>query len=61
MIGKVTSYLKEVRAELKKVNWPSRADTTKYTIGVILISAALAIFFAGLDYIFSLVLERFIL
>ncbi len=61
MVNRITHYLKEVRAELKKVNWPSREETTKYTLGVILISAALAVFFAGLDYIFSIILERFVL
>jgi preprotein translocase subunit SecE len=59
-MSRITHYLKEVRIELKKVNWPTRSQTTKYTIAVIGMSFAMAIFFGGLDYVFSLVLNNFV-
>lgn len=60
-MAKTIHYLKEVYTELKKVNWPTRAETTKYTIAVIVISLALAVFFGALDYVFGWVLNNFII
>ena len=54
-------YLKEVRSELKKVNWPNRAQTIKYTVAVLVISLALAVFFGALDYGFGWVLNNLII
>jgi len=59
--GKITNFLKEVRLEMKKVNWPTRQETLRYTLIVIGISVATAIFLGGLDYIFTILRERFIL
>jgi len=61
MLSKFTTYLKEVRLELKKVNWPTRSQTTKYTLAVIGISLAFAVFFGAFDYVFSWLLNIFIL
>ncbi|MCX6760852.1 MAG: preprotein translocase subunit SecE [Candidatus Nealsonbacteria bacterium] len=59
--NKITTFLKEVRLEMKKVNWPSREETTKYTLIVIGVSLVVAIYLGGLDYLFSLLLKRFFL
>jgi len=45
---------------MKKVVWPSKKETTNYTLAVIFISLGLAIFFAVLDYFFNLGLEQLI-
>ncbi len=58
---RLTKFLKEVRQELKKVTWPTRQDTIKYTLIVIGVSLVAAAFLGGLDYLFSLGLEKFIL
>ena len=60
-MNKISNYLKEVRLELAKVNWPSRDETIRYTAVVIGVSVALALFLGGLDYVFSWLLNRFIL
>ena len=60
-ISKITTFLKEVRLEMKKVNWPTREETIRYTLIVIGISVAVAIFLGGLDFIFATLLNRFIL
>ena len=44
------TYFKSVRAELKEVVWPTRAQTISYTIIVILLSTAFAIFLGGVDF-----------
>ncbi|MEK7174986.1 MAG: preprotein translocase subunit SecE [Patescibacteria group bacterium] len=60
-MNKLTTYLKEVRVELNKVNWPTREETTRYTVLVIVMSLAVAAFLGGLDYIFSWLLNKFVL
>lgn len=54
-------YLKEVKTEAKKVNWPTRKETMKYTLVVIAIAMAVAIFLGALDFIFTLILKKFFL
>ena len=58
---KLVSFLKEVKLEMKKVNWPTRKETIKYTLIIIAVSIAVAVFLGGLDYIFTTILNRFIL
>lgn len=60
-MSRIVEFIKESRVELKKVTWPSREETTRYTITVIVISAALALFLGGLDYIFQFILNNFLL
>ncbi len=60
-MNKITNFFKEAKAELKKVNWPTKKQTINYTIAVIAISLAMAIFLGGLDYFFSYLLKIFIL
>ncbi len=44
------NYFMQSAAELKKVAWPSRDMTMRYSILVVAVSLILAVFFAGLDY-----------
>ncbi len=53
--------MKEVKVELKKVNWPTRQETTKYTLIVIGVSLIVAIFLGGLDFIFTWLINKFII
>ena len=50
---KIVKFLKEVQAELKKVHWPTRAETIKFTTIVIFITFVVAIYIGSLDYIFA--------
>jgi preprotein translocase subunit SecE len=61
MANKVITFLQEARTELTRVNWPSKAQTINYTILVIAISVAGAIFLGSLDYFFSYLLKTFII
>jgi preprotein translocase subunit SecE len=58
---KISVYLKEVVIEMKKVNWPTRQQTIRYTLIVLGISVAVAIFSGILDFIFTRILNLFIL
>ncbi|MDO5689967.1 MAG: preprotein translocase subunit SecE [Tissierellia bacterium] len=50
-------FLKGVRAEFKKVVWPSKKDTVNYVAVVVLISILVALFVYGLDYVFTSLLN----
>lgn len=45
----LVKYLQEAKEEFKKVTWPSRKDTIKYTVAVAAISVVLAVYFGVLD------------
>lgn len=53
----VIKYLKETRAELKKVNWPSRQEATNLTLIVIAVTTFMALLLGFLDYIFAKLFE----
>lgn len=55
--NKVVNFLKEVQIELKKVVWPTRKETVKFTLIIIGISLSVALFLGILDLIFTKVLE----
>lgn len=57
MLGKLVSYIRESRAEMHKVVWPSKKETKNYTLMVIGVSLGVALFLGILDYIFSQVLQ----
>ena len=59
--NKAITFLKEVRLEMRKVNWPTKQETIKYVIIVIGVSAVLAVFLGVLDFIFVRLLNKFIL
>jgi len=52
MQGFIT-YLKNVRAELKHVVWPTQKQATTHVILIIVICAIGIAFIAGLDYLFT--------
>ena len=54
------AYVRESLEELRKVSWPSRAQTMRYSLLIIAISVAVAIFFGALDWALQLVLEKLV-
>jgi preprotein translocase subunit SecE len=60
-LKKSSSFFKEVKLELKKVNWPTRNETVKYTLIVIGASVAVAAFLGALDFVFQFLLNKFII
>jgi preprotein translocase subunit SecE len=46
-------FLREVRAELRKVAWPSRSEVINYSIIVLFTVVILTAFIAGLDFAFG--------
>jgi len=52
-MNKLTNYLKESVAEMKKVTWPTKKETYNYTLLVIGLSVGVALFLGAWDFIFK--------
>ena len=50
-------YIKETRAELKHVSWPTRRQATVFTVVVIVISLVTAAYLGAFDYVFTALLK----
>lgn len=60
-IKNIPVFLVQTRGELKKVQWPSRDMAIKYTLIVIGASLVVALFLGGLDYLFTYIINNFII
>jgi len=58
--SRIVKYLIESKSELKKVNWPTKKETTKHTLIVIGMSLFVAAFLGLLDFVFAKVLSLFL-
>ncbi len=59
-MNSLITYLKNVQGEMKHVVWPPYMQAIGHTIIIILISAFTAFLIAGLDYVFTGVVNRLI-
>ena len=50
-------FARDVESEAKRITWPSRQETIKSTIAVVVISAIFATFLGAVDYLFSWVIR----
>lgn len=55
--GRLYGYLRASLEEAKKITWPTRKETFRYSLLVIVITLLVAAFFGALDYGFNLALE----
>ncbi len=53
----VIRYLRDTRAELRKVRWPTRQEAWGLTRIVLVVTISMALFLGLLDYLFSLELS----
>lgn len=49
----VVEYLRNTRAEMHKVHWPTRSEAENLTKIVLGVTVAMALFMGALDYLFS--------
>lgn len=61
MLAKLINYIKETKIELKQVKWPTKKQAVNFTILVIFVSLALAIFMGLFDIIFTYLLRKFVI
>ncbi|OGF61568.1 preprotein translocase subunit SecE [Candidatus Giovannonibacteria bacterium RIFCSPHIGHO2_01_FULL_45_33] len=60
MYQKLVNYLKETRVEMRKVNWPTKNETVRFTIVVIAVSLGVSFILGAFDYVFTSILKLFI-
>jgi preprotein translocase subunit SecE len=60
-MSKLIAFLRDVKIELARVSWPTRKQTIQYTLAVIVMSIAVALFLGAWDSLFSLVLNKFLI
>ncbi len=54
-----TEYIKDTRAEMNHVNWPTRQQTVRFTTLVVIVSIAVAALLGVSDFVFSKLLTLF--
>ncbi|MDE1044317.1 MAG: preprotein translocase subunit SecE [Nitrospinaceae bacterium] len=60
MITKAFGFLAEVRAEVKKVTWPTRAEALGGTAVVVVVVLIMALFLGVVDAILSKIVQSLI-
>ncbi len=54
----IFNFLRDVKGEMKHVNWPTRKQTVTYTLLVIVVSIFVAAYVGVFDHIFTLGIEQ---
>lgn len=58
---KIMNFFQEAKAEMLKVNWPTKKQTLNYTGLVVAVSIVVAGFLGGLDSVFGFILRTYII
>ena len=58
--GNITRSIKEIYAELGRVTWPTKEETTRLSIIVVSISIVIGLFLGVIDLAFSKIIAFFI-
>ncbi len=56
-MSKALDFLAEVRVELEKVVWPTRQQTIRLTLTVILVTIIVGFFVGAVDYLLTLLMQ----
>lgn len=57
IIPRIRAYFGEIIAELRKVVWPTREETRRLTVMVIIVAGAVGILLGVMDYAFTRIME----
>ncbi|MEA3344438.1 MAG: preprotein translocase subunit SecE [Patescibacteria group bacterium] len=57
LFKKIINFLKDVKLEMKKVDWPTRRNAIKYTLIVVGVSLGVAIFLGSCDAVLNKTLD----
>ena len=60
MAGKLSTYIKETKAELTHVKWLTRDQVIRYSLAVIVVSLVLSAFLGAFDYLFAYLVRTII-
>jgi preprotein translocase subunit SecE len=53
LVQRLRRFLREVRAEMKRVSWPTREQLVAFTVVTLITSTVLTLFIFGLDIFFK--------
>jgi preprotein translocase subunit SecE len=56
-ISGIPTFFRQVRNETAKVTWPTRAETIRTGIMVVILTTFLGVFFFGVDAVFRFVVD----
>jgi len=54
-------FFTEIKTQMKLVDWPTKKETIRYTLIVIITAIITATFFGGADFLFTSFLSKFVL
>jgi preprotein translocase subunit SecE len=54
------NFLRESKAELKKVTWTTKKQVWYSTLVVVLLTAVIGIYLGAVDFLLSMIIRRFI-
>lgn len=54
---RIVTFLREAKAEFKRVTWPGRKKTIRLTAAVLAVTVGTALLIACLDYVFNLMVQ----
>jgi preprotein translocase subunit SecE len=57
LFKKIINFLKDVKLEMKKVDWPTRRNAIRYTVIVVGVSLGVAIFLGSCDVALNKILN----
>lgn len=57
----LVNFVREAKDELKKVSWPSRQTTIRYTIIVIISCLVVGAVTGGIDYLLTILLQKLVI
>lgn len=56
---KILNYIKETKAEMKHVSWPTRKQAIAYTILVVIISIFISLYLGFFDFVFTEIISKY--
>ena len=59
-MSKITDYIKETKAEMSHVSWPTRKQATLFTVLVVIFSVAVSFYLGFFDYVFSVIIKAIV-
>jgi preprotein translocase SecE subunit len=59
--NRVTSYIREIISELRKVTWPTRDETIRLTIAVVVVAVTIGAMLGGVDLAFNWLVDNTVL
>jgi preprotein translocase subunit SecE len=60
-MSKLINYIRDTRGELAHVSWPTKRQAIALTVLTILVSVLVSLYLGFFDYLFSLIIQKFVI